>query len=253
MTALITGASSGIGAATARLMASQGTPVGIVGRRAQLLEAVLADCRAYVPDCRMWVLDLGDLDVAEKLADEAWDHFDGLDVLVNNAAVPKRRDVRALTPDEVEQVMRINYLSPVRLTLRLLPRMLAAGRGVIVNVASLGGRLGIAHEAAYCASKFALSGWSEAIAMDLHDTPVKVRLVQPGAIDTDIWDRPGEDAPYFDGPKESPTVVASAIVEAIESDHFEHYAPDMKAVVTYKDSDIDSYIAMVASLVPGSE
>jgi NAD(P)-dependent dehydrogenase (short-subunit alcohol dehydrogenase family) len=201
----------------------------------------------------MWVQDLGDLDAAERLADEAWDHFGGIDVLVNNAAVPKRRDVRALTPDEVEQVMRINYLSPVRMTLRLLPRMLSAGGGVIVNVASLGGRLGIAHEAAYCASKFALSGWSEAMAMDLHGTPVKVRLVQPGAIDTDIWDRPGEDPPYFDGPKESPGVVASAIVDAIDSDKFEHYAPDMKAVVTYKESDIDSYIAMVASLVPGDK
>jgi short-subunit dehydrogenase len=234
-------------------MAARGTPVGIVGRRANLLEAVLDDCRAEVPESRMWVLDLGDLDAAEKLADEAWDYFDGIDVLVNNAAVPKRRDVRALTPEEVEQVMRINYLSPVRMTLRLLPRMLAAGGGVIVNVASLGGRLGIAHEAAYCASKFALSGWSEAMAMDLHGTPVKVRLVQPGAIDTDIWDRPGEDAPYYDGPKESPSVVAQTIIEAIESDKFEHFAPDMRAVVTYKDSDIDGYIAMVASLVPGSE
>jgi short-subunit dehydrogenase len=252
MTALITGASSGIGAATARLLAARGVPVGIVGRRENLLQAVLDDCRVHAPESRMWVLDLADLEAAEKLVDEAWDHFGGIDVLVNNAAVPKRRDVRALTPDEVEQVMRINYLSPVRMILRVLPRMLAAGHGVIVNVASLGGRLGIAHEAAYCASKFALSGWSEAMAMDLHGTPVKVRLVQPGAIDTDIWDRPGEDAPFFDGPKESPTVVAEAIVEAIDSEHFEHYAPDMKAVVTYKDSDIDSYIATVASLVSGS-
>ena len=167
MTALITGASSGIGAATARLLAGRSEPVGIVGRRENLLQAVLDGCRANAPESRMWVMDLGDLDAAEKLVDEAWDYFGGLDILVNNAAVPKRRDVRALTPDEVERVMRINYLSPVRMTLRVLPRMLAAGGGVIVNVASLGGRLGIAHEAAYCASKFALSGWSEAMAMAL--------------------------------------------------------------------------------------
>lgn len=250
MTALVTGASSGIGAATARLLAESGIDVGIVGRRSEQLQAVLSDCQVHAPDSRMWAADLGELDAAERVVDEAWDHFGALDVLVNNAAVPKRRDVRALTPDEVEQVMRVNFLSPVRMTLHLLPRFLERGRGVIVNVASLGGRLGIAHEAAYCASKFALSGWSEAMAMDLHDTPIKVRLVQPGAIDTDIWDRPGEDPPYYDGPKDPPSVVAQAIVEAMDSDRFEHYAPDMKGVVTFKDSDIDGYIAMAASLVP---
>jgi short-subunit dehydrogenase len=246
MTVLITGASSGIGAATARLLAEQGQTVGIVGRRADQLGAVLAACQAHAPDSRMWVADLGVLTAAERIAGEAWHQFDGLDVLINNAAIPKRRAITELTTAEVEEVMRINFLSPARMTLRVLPRMLARGDGVIVNVASLGGRLGIPHEAAYCASKFALCGWSEAMALDLHGTGVN------GPIDTDIWERPGEDPALFDIPKEPPETVAKGIVAAIRSDRFEHYLPDLKNSVRHQDSDLDEYIAGLASMMEGS-
>jgi short-subunit dehydrogenase len=252
MAVLITGASSGIGAATARLLAEQGHTVGIVGRRAERLSAVLAACRLHTPDSRMWVTDLGDLTVAERIVDEAWEQFEGLDVLINNAAIPKRREVTKLTNTEVEDVMRVNFLSPARMTLRVLPGMLARGRGVIVNVASLGGRLGIPHEAAYCASKFALCGWSEAMAIDLQGTGVQVRLIQPGPIDTDIWDRPGEDPAVIDSPKEPPGIVAEGIVAALTSDRFEHYLPDLKDAVTNKESDVDAYIAMLASMLERS-
>jgi short-subunit dehydrogenase len=90
------------------------------------------------------------------------------------------------------------------------------------------------------------------MAMDLHGGPIRVRLVQPGPIDTDIWDRPGEDPPYYHGPLEPPGLVAEGILAAIQSDQFEHYLPDMKGIVTFKDSDIDGFIAMSASLPEGS-
>jgi short-subunit dehydrogenase len=246
---LITGASSGIGAATARAWAAQGAVVGVVGRREARLAAVLADCQAYVSDCRMWVADLGDLDVAARVAIEAWDGFGGLDVLVNNAAIPKVKAIADLRPDDVNQAMQVNFFSPVRMTLAVLPRMLAAGHGCIVNVASVGGRLGVAHEAAYCASKFALCGWSESMAIDLHGTGVQVRLIQPGPIDTDIWDRPGEERAVYQGPKVPAEVVADGIVAAVGHDRFEHYLPDLKAVVTGKDADIDAYITAAAGMV----
>lgn len=247
---LLTGASSGIGAATARMLAAGGAVVGIVGRREELLSRVLDECRASSPGCRMWVADLGDLERAEALADEAWEEMGGLDVLINNAAVPKRRAVTALTAAEVEDTMKVNFLAPARMTLRVLPRMMAGSGGVIVNVASMGGRLGIAHEAAYCASKFALTGWSESMAIDLHGTNVGVRLIQPGPIDTDIWDRPGEDPALFDIPKLPPELVAEGIIEAIRGEQFEHYLPDLKEVVTGKDADIDAYISGIASAIP---
>ncbi|OSC25718.1 hypothetical protein B8W69_18280 [Mycobacterium vulneris] len=124
------------------------------------------------------------------LALRAWDALGGVDVLINNAAMPKRRSVIALKPDEAEEVMRVNFFAPMRLTLALLPRMLARGSGTIVNVSSVGGRLGIIHESVYCASKVALCGWSEAMAVDLHDTPISVKLPEPGPVDTEIWDHP---------------------------------------------------------------
>ena len=249
MNILVTGASSGIGAATARLFASQGHTVGIVGRRADKLNAVLEDCARRAPASTSWVADLGDLDRAEAIAAEAESTWGQVDVLVNNAAIPMRMPLAELEPATVEEVMRVNFLSPMRMTMRLLPAMLQRGAGTIVNVASMGGRLGIPHEAAYCASKFALTGWSEAMAMDLHGTGVAVRLIQPGPIDTDIWDRPGNHPAAIDVPKEPPSLVAEGIIAAIAGDKFEHYLPDLKAVVDFKESDIDGYIAMTASML----
>lgn len=239
---LVTGASSGIGAALARKLAGLGATVGLVGRREALLASVLGECRASSPDSRSWVADLADLEGAARLALDAWDAFGHLDVLVNNAAIPKVRPATRLTPADVQETMQVNFFSPVRMTLAVLPRMLQRGSGVIVNVASVGGRVGISHEAAYCASKFALSGWSEALAMDLDGTGVKVRLIHPGPIATDIWDRPGEERAVFIPDLEPPELVADGIVAAIGSDRFEHFLPDMKWVLDAKTSDIDGYI-----------
>ena len=240
---LVTGASSGIGAALAPALAERGATVAIVARREDRLAQVLEQCRRHAPESRMWTLDLGDVDAAAALAVEVWDHFGGLDVLVNNAAMPKRRHVSRITAEEVAETMRVNFESPVRMTLALLPRMLEQQRGMVVNVSSFGGRVGIIDETAYCASKFALCGWTEAMALDLWHEPVDVRLVLPGAIDTDIWDRPGSDKAVYDGPLEPPSTVADGIVAAIEGDRFEHYVPDLKAIAEFKTSDIEGFLS----------
>jgi len=247
---LITGASSGLGAALARQLAERGAVVGMVARRRDRLGEVLADCRRASPDSAMWVADLADSAALRDLALRAWDALGGVDVLINNAAVPKRRPVAALEPDEVEGVMRVNFFAPMRLTLALLPRMLARGSGLIVNVSSVGGRLGIIHETAYCASKFALCGWSEAMAVDLHGSGVAVKLIEPGPVDTEIWDQAGSEEPLYQGPKVPAGEVAEGIIEALGGDTFEHYVPDMKAVVDAKNADIDAFIAGVAGMAP---
>lgn len=245
---VVTGASSGIGAALARRLAGHGAVVGVIARRSERLAEVLADCRKTSLDSTMWVADLAETATLSELAARAWDELGGIDVLINNAAMPKRRSVDALDPAEVEEVMRVNFLGPMRLTLAVLPRMLQCGHGVIVNVSSVGGRLGIIHEAAYCASKFALCGWSESMAVDLHGTGVRVKLIEPGPVDTEIWDQPGSEQPLYQGPKVAADEVADGIIATLDSDRFEHYLPDMKAVVDGKNADIDAYIAGAAAM-----
>src|ERR1700753_1562108 len=247
---LITGASSGLGAALARQLAAGEAVVGLIARRRGRLGEVLADCQRTSPGSAMWVADLADTPALRDLALRVWDVLGGIDVLINNAETPKRRPGPALDPDEVENVMQVNFFAPMRMTLALLPRMLARGSGLIVNVSSVGGRLGIIHETAYCASKFALCGWSEAMAVDLHGTGVSVKLIEPGPVDTEIWDQPGSEEPLYQGPKVPAEDVADGVIAALGGDRFEHYLPDMKPVVDAKNADIDAYITGAAAIAP---
>jgi short-subunit dehydrogenase len=257
-TILVTGASSGIGASLAPMLAAKGATVGIVARRKERLEEVLEQCRVHAPDSKLWAVDLGDLDAAERVALEAWDAFGGLDCLVNNAAIPKRKPMARLTKEEVDTTMRINFTSSVRMTLALLPRWLERGSGCVVNVSSMGGRLGIIHEGAYCASKFALCGWSEVMAIDLHGTGVEVKLALPGPIETEIWDHPDSDAALYEGPFIPAAECAASIVDAIEGPGFEYYVPPempggikQHDIVVGKTGNVDPFLDAVAQMGKG--
>lgn len=252
-TVLLTGASSGIGAALAPMLAAKGATVAITGRRADKLDEVLASCRSHVGGCEAFVVDLGDRSAVEALPARVEAAVGPIDVLVNNAGTPKRRAVQEIAFDAVASTMAVNFEAPVLLTLALLPGMLERDSGCIVNVSSFGGRAGIPAEAAYCASKFALCGWTEALALDLWHTGVDVRLVIPGAIDTDIWDRPDNDPAHYQGELEPPTTVADAIVAAIEGEAFEVYAPDLRPIAEFKTSSIDDYLAGARAMADEAE
>jgi short-subunit dehydrogenase len=258
---VVTGASSGIGAALAPQLAERGAIVGIVARRADRLEEVLAQCRQHTPESRMWSADLGDLERAEAVAIEAWDAFGGIDCLVNNAAIAKRKHTLDLTVEDVHHTMDVNFFSPIRMAMALLPRMHERGAGLIVNVSSMGGRLGIVHEAAYCAAKFAMCGWSETARIDLAGSGVEVKLVLPGPIDTEIWEpQPGELPGLYDGPFVSAADCAADIVTAIERDGFEFYAPadveggfgPAKDLVVGKTEDVDAFMDLMIAMKESS-
>ncbi len=237
---------------------AHGATVGLVARRTDRLAVVLEECRAHSPASRAWTVDLADLDAAERVTRDATRAFDDVDVLVNNAAIPARIPVPRLTAADVAHVMDVNFHAPVRMTLALLPRWIARHAGCVVNVSSLGGRIPIAQEAAYCASKYALCGWSEVMAVDLHGTGVEVKLVLPGPIDTEIWDQPGNDPAAYDGPFIPAADAATSIVEAIEGTGFEYYAPPefpggvgkQHDIVVHKSADPGAFVAMMGSMRP---
>ena len=242
---LVTGASSGIGAASALALAAEGARLALVARRAELLADIAGQSRsAGSPEVRVYPTDLADLDAAEAVAGQAWDDFGGLDAVVNNAGIPKRLDVRKLPFSDVAAVMHLNYLSPVRIMLTLIPRMVERGSGTFVNIGSIAGRIGSPQEAAYSGSKFALTGFTEAALVDLAGTGVEFRMVQPGPIQTPIWDElPNNDKPLYDGQMYPPEDVAAAVTEALTGERFEYFVPaDLHGVIAFKGQDIDAFL-----------
>jgi NAD(P)-dependent dehydrogenase (short-subunit alcohol dehydrogenase family) len=223
---LVTGGSSGIGAALAEGFAERGAVVGICARRADRLAEVLERCRKHSPESRSWVVDLSQLDAIAGFAATAERELGGIDVLVNNAGIPKRRDVTRLTPDVVESTMTLNYFSPIRLTLALLPGLIERG-GRIVNISSVAARLGPPGEAAYSATKAALTAFTESMAVDLRDTDVLVHLVNPGVIDTELFHLPDNDEGFHSAVDALPVeAIVQPVIDQLDAGTIEIYVPE---------------------------
>ena len=245
---LVTGASSGIGAGLAEALAAQGAVVGICARRADRLTEVVGRLMDHSPDSRMWVVDLADPDAVDRLAVDVMDAFGGGDLLVNNAGIPKRRHVTALDIETITQVMHINYLSPMRLTMALLPQMLQRGSGHIVNISSIAATLSAPGEAAYDASKAALTAFSEAMAVDIWDTGVKVMVVYPGVIDTDLFSLPDNDIPDLPIPAEPVSVAVDAILGGLAAGQAQVYVPEYFAgIAADKAQDVEKFLKGTAA------
>lgn len=240
---LVTGASSGIGAALAEGFAKRGAVVGICARRADRLAEVLDRVKTHSPTSRSWTVDLAELSAIDSFAGLVESELGSVDVLVNNAGIPKRRHVSALEPDVVDAVMTINYLSPVRLTLALLPGLIDRS-GRVVNISSVAARLSPPSEAAYAASKAALTAWSECMQVDLHDTGVRVHVVNPGVIDTDLFALPDNDAPIADDVEALPVeAIVEPVLGQLDSGTFEIYVPEWFAdVVAAKFPDTGAFL-----------
>lgn len=186
--AVITGASSGIGKALALRLAREGATVALVARREDELRRIAADIekgggRALVLPC-----DVGDRDQSLACAERAVRELGHVDILVNNAGYGHHRRFLEWDLEDMERVMRVNYLGSLYWTKALLPQMVERRSGWIVFMASVAGKLGVPEESAYAASKFAMVGLAEALSMEVDDAGVHVLTVCPGTIDTPFFD-----------------------------------------------------------------
>jgi len=248
---LVTGASSGIGAATAREFAAAGAVVAMCARRRDLLDQVLADCRRTVPECEAWTVDLTELDGIEAFVADVEAQLGRIDVLINNAGGATGSDALSTPWSDVEYIAALNYLSPVRLTLAAVPAMLARQAGQVLTVSSMAARTSTPGEAAYAAAKAAVSVFMEALAGELWDTGVTFHLVYPGLIDlTEGVDADDAIAHTSMGADRIPApVLARAIRQQLETGDFELYMPHaMRAFATRRSRDIASSVEFMAGL-----
>jgi short-subunit dehydrogenase len=220
--AVVTGASRGIGRAVARAAAERGAQVGLISRSQAELDAVLGEIggRGAVATA-----DVADRTETEKALAAVEQALGPIDILVNNAGIGAYGAFADEDVETFERLMRVNYLGTIYPMKAVLPGMLTRGRGHIVNIASIAGRIGAPFEAAYSATKFAVAGLSEAIAIELGGRGIGVSVVNPGPVDTEFFEARGHPYRRKTPKPVSAERVANDVIAAVEKNKLETYVP----------------------------
>jgi hypothetical protein len=231
-TVLVTGASSGIGASLARVLVAAGARVALVARRQDRLEALARSLRQGAAE--PFVCDVRDPSAIAATVAAIDARLGPVDLLVNNAGVGRYLSFLDTGPEDVAAIFETNLHAALHFTRAVLPGMLSRRRGHVVNVASIAARIGSRNHTIYCASKFALAGFSESLGYELDGTGVGVTLVNPGIIDTPFFDH----ASFGGFPARArsraipPERVADAIVRAVRRETTEIAVPATYAIGT---------------------
>jgi short-subunit dehydrogenase len=222
-TALVTGASRGIGALIAGQIAREGSHVVLTGRSAADLEAVTAELAAADADVSFIPADLTEPGAAQALAETVERQRGGIDLLVNNAGGDPLREFRTMTIEENLRILQLNLTAPVALSHAALDGMLRRGRGHIVNISAMAGRVSFPYTEAYAAAKDGLIGFTRVLRSDYRARGVSASVLILGAIrgagqGQRMLDESGMKASGFMAPAES---VAHAVVKAVTKDRAE--------------------------------
>jgi len=191
---LVTGASSGIGRATALALHRAGARVAMTGRRRERLE----ENAAIMRDALVVPADFADSAAVESAVDRTVAHYGRLDVLINNAGVSVLSRTDALTPEAAEALLEVNFVAAVVATNRALPAMRRQHRGLIINVGSPGGLIGVPLYAAYAASKAAMHAWTRSLQAEWAGSEIFVSEYHPGVVSTEIHAAAIECSPLRD-------------------------------------------------------
>jgi short-subunit dehydrogenase len=217
--ALITGASRGIGEATARELARRGYALALAARSAEPLVALAAELARGGSPALPIPADLREIEDVRRLARLALGHFGRVDALIHNAGIGGGGVLARLTEGAAAATIHTNLLAPIELTRLLLPQMLDRGAGAIVFVASIAGHIGLPASSTYSASKFGLRGFAESLRREVAHRGVGVTVVSPGFIRTDMTKWMGNI------PLPGPEIVARAIARALVRPRREVFVP----------------------------
>jgi len=180
--AIVTGASGGIGGATARELARRGARVVLAARRAEELEALARDITTAGGEAIVVPTDVTDRAELDQLAERAIAAYGRVDILVNNAGIGSARPLARTSPEDIDRQLDVNLVGAIHLTRAVLPGMLERRSGVVISIASVAGH--IALDPLYSATKFGLRGFSIALRRQLRGSGVSVSVVSPGFIKT---------------------------------------------------------------------
>jgi len=231
---LITGASSGIGKQTAIEFAKKGANLILVARRKEKLELVAKELEKFKISVLVCPCDVSDKDQVKEMSKIVLEKFDSIDILVNNAGFAIYGSVSDLSIDEIESQMETNYLGMVYCIKNFLPSMLEKKSGHIVNVASVAASFGLPGIASYCASKFAMLGFSEGLKHELKNSGIGITVVSPIMVKTNFFDHPSfEKMPKYSPTSLSSKSVANAILKASNSPRLEIIVPSPVRIVVW--------------------
>lgn len=225
---VVTGASSGIGAASCAEFAKRGATLVLVARRREKLDSLQEQLAKYGVTTMVVACDVSQKAQVEEMCKSVIERFGRIDVLVNNAGFAIYGPVSDLTVDEIESHMATNYFGMVYCTKNFLPKMLEQRSGHIVNVASVAASFGLPGIASYCASKFAMLGFSEGLSHELRGTGVGITVVSPIMVRTSFFDhRSFKSMPKYSPTALSAETVARAVVSAASSRRLEVIVPSL--------------------------
>ncbi|MCC5635871.1 SDR family oxidoreductase [Nostoc sp. CHAB 5844] len=213
--ALITGASSGIGKATALAFAKAGINVALVSRSLDKLEAVATAAKQTGVEAKAYALDLADLPQVEAKIQAIAQDFGNIDILVNNAGIGYTGNLSETSLEDWQQVININLTSVFECIKGVLPGMRDRGTGTIINVASIAAKQTFAGWGAYCVSKAGLLALSQTLAQEERAHGIRVTAICPGSVNTEIWDTETVHVNFDRSKMLTPEIVAQSILHTV--------------------------------------